>query len=61
MGKNKTEFLGAWLDPEIKCHVNRLASLKGVSLSEYLRNLILEDLDKRSIFTSAFKEAVVDG
>ena len=61
MGKNKTEFLGAWLDPEIKIHVNRLASLKGVSLSEYLRNLILDDLDARSIFTSAFKEAVTDG
>ena len=58
---SKTKFLGAWLDPEIKSHVNRLASLKGITLSEYLRNLVLEDLDKRSIFTSAFKEAVKNG
>lgn len=51
------EFVGAWLEPDIKRHVERIAAIKGISLSEYLRNLILDDLDKRSILTTALKDA----
>ena len=50
------ELLGAWVEPDIKGHVEKLAKLKGISLSEYLRQLIIEDLDKRSVFTTALKE-----
>lgn len=51
------QLVGAWVEPNIKKHVERIAAIKGISLSEYLRNLILEDLDKRSILTMALKEA----
>lgn len=47
------ELVGAWVEPEIKKHVEKLAKLRGVSLSEYLRTLILNDLDRRSVFTTA--------
>ena len=51
----KTSFLGAWLEPEIKALVVELSGLKGVSLSEYLRNLVLDDLDRRQVFTEVFR------
>ena len=47
--------MAAWVENDIKTHVSRLASLKGISVSEYLRSLILDDLDKRTIFTTALK------
>jgi len=50
------QLLGAWVEPDIKKHVEKLANIKGISLSEYLRTLILDDLDKRTIFTDALKE-----
>ena len=53
----KTSFLGAWLEPEIKALVVELSDLKGVSLSEYLRNLVLDDLDRRQVFSEAFRGA----
>jgi len=53
----KTSFLGAWLEPEIKALVVELAGLKGVSLSEYLRNLVIDDLDRRQAFTERFRRA----
>jgi len=53
----KTSFLGAWLEPEIKALVVELAGLKGVSLSEYLRNLVIDDLDRRHAFTEGFRGA----
>ena len=33
-----------------------LSRIKGITLSEYVRSLIIEDLDKRSIFTTKIKE-----
>ena len=37
--------------------VKKLAAIKGISMSEYVRSLVIEDLDKRTVFTSALKEA----
>lgn len=51
------ELIGAWVEPKIKNNVEKLAKIKGISLSEYLRSLILADLDKRTIFTKQLKEA----
>ncbi len=44
--------VAAWIEDDIKSIVTKLAQVKGVSVSEYLRNLILEDLDKRMVFTT---------
>jgi len=44
--------VAAWLDTDIKYLVIKKAGIKGVSISEYLRNLIFEDLDKSTIFTT---------
>ena len=41
---------------EIKEIVEKLARTKGITISEYIRNLVLEDLDKRSIFTTILKQ-----
>ncbi|MHA1974863.1 MAG: hypothetical protein ACTSW1_17835 [Candidatus Hodarchaeales archaeon] len=42
--------LTTWVDPKIKNHVIKVASLKGITMSEYLRLLVLNDLDERNIF-----------
>jgi hypothetical protein len=49
--------VAAWIEDDIKSLVMKLAEIKGVSVSEYLRNLILEDLDKRTIFTTLLKDS----
>ncbi|MEM2351237.1 MAG: hypothetical protein QXT26_02400 [Thermoproteota archaeon] len=44
------------VDTKIRNVVEKLAKAKGVSISEYLRDLVLEDLDRRTIFTTVLKE-----
>jgi hypothetical protein len=46
------------VDDNIRDMVKKLAVAKGISMSEYVRNLIIEDLDKRTVFTSALKAGV---
>jgi len=53
-------MLWARVGVEIRDVVEKLARAKGISLSEYVRSLILEDLDKRTIFTTKLKEAASD-
>jgi len=43
------------VDPEIKALVDRIAEAQGLSVSEYVRNLITQDLDKRTFFTTKVK------
>ena len=50
-----SKLLGAWVSPEVKDLVIQLAKAKGVSLSEYVRQLILDDLDSRTFFTDQVK------
>lgn len=50
----------AWVDVKIRELVERIARAKGVSISEYVRSLILKDLDERSIFTTQLKREVQD-
>gem|GEM_PF-3463639 len=52
--------LWARVDTDIRDMVRKLADVKGISMSEYVRSLIIEDLDKRTVFTSALKEAMLD-
>ena len=51
-------MLWARVDFDIRDMVKKLASAKGISMSEYVRSLVIEDLDKRTVFTSALKEAI---
>ncbi len=44
------------VDNPVRELVESMARTKGVSVSEYVRNLVLEDLDRRSFFTSRVKE-----
>ena len=52
---SKTEMIGVWLTPEIKKLIEQLADKKGVSIGEYIRQLIDHDLDRRTIFTTQLK------
>jgi len=54
----KSVMVWAWVDREIRELVEKIAESKGISISEYVRKLIIEDLDKRSVFTDKLKEAV---
>lgn len=42
----------------LKSIVEKIAECQGTTVSEYLRRLIIEDLDKRSIFTVKLKEGL---
>lgn len=55
---SKTEMIGVWLTPEIKKLVQQLADTKGVSLGEYVRQLIDRDLDQRTVFTDQLKKGL---
>jgi len=55
----KSVMVWAWVDVEIRELVEKLAELKGVSISEYVRSLVLADLDKRSLFTTRLRKEVV--
>lgn len=51
-----TNVIWSRVDPEIRGLAQKLADFKGITLSEYIRQLILEDLDKRTVFTSKLKQ-----
>jgi hypothetical protein len=51
----KVELVYVVVSPTVKQSVEKLAKAMGVSVSEYVRRLILEDLDKRSLFTTKLK------
>jgi len=53
----KSMMVWAWVDLEIRNLVEKIADSKGISISEYVRQLVIDDLDKRSIFTTKLKEA----
>lgn len=46
------------VDGNVRKLVERLAESQGITISEYVRRLIIEDLDKRSIFTAILKHEV---
>jgi len=49
-------MIGVYLKPEVKEIAEKLATMQGKRLSEYVRGLIVDDLDKRSVFTTKLKE-----
>lgn len=54
-------LLWAYVRADIRDLVEKVAEAMGISLSEYLRQLILADLDRRSLLTEAIKEAMSNG
>ena len=48
----KEAVLATRLTVEIQKLVEQLAQIQGLTPSEYLRNLILEDLEKRSLISA---------
>lgn len=57
----KSVMVWAWVGIEVRELVEKLAEVKGVSIiSEYVRSLVLADLDKRSLFTPRLKKEVAD-
>jgi hypothetical protein len=54
--ERKYEMVWAYVDEPIKQAISTLAKAKGVSISEYVRSLILEDLDRRNFFKSTLSQ-----
>jgi hypothetical protein len=52
---SKRVLMWTTVDIDVKKLVIRIVSSKGICQSEYLRQLVLEDLDKRSLITSKVK------
>jgi len=50
-GPKKTRLLWTSVPQHIREIVEKLAENQGLSLSEYLRRLIILDLDRRGVFT----------
>ena len=57
---SKTVMIGIWVDPAIRDIVKQIAAIKGVSVPEYIRQLIDQDLDKRTVFTDQLKANIVE-
>jgi len=52
----KTKIVGVRVSPDVGSTIEKLTASQGVSISEYVRQLIISDLDKRSVFTTKLKE-----
>ena len=50
--------LATRVSPYVNTSVRKLAKGLGISISEYLRKLILQDLDSRKMFEGELKKAV---
>lgn len=50
--------LATRVSPVVNTAVRRLAKALGITISEYLRALILQDLDSRKMFEDELKRAV---
>jgi len=48
----------AWVPCRVVELLDALNAKTGVSRSEYLRQLIIQDLDRRSVFTTALKNEI---
>ena len=48
-------YVGAWVETTMVDVIKALIEEQGISQSEYLRQLIISDLDKRTVFTTKLK------
>jgi len=54
----KSAMVWARISEDLREIVRKLADSQEISLSEYVRQLILRDLDERSIFTTQLKKEI---
>ena len=47
------------VDQDVKTLAERVAEAQGITISEYIRMLITNDLDRRTFFTDKVKEEMV--
>jgi hypothetical protein len=57
--KNDHTMVWAYVERRVSTAVKTLSDGMGISVSEYVRRLILADLDSRSFFTTRFKEKML--
>jgi len=50
--------LATRVSPNVNASVRRLTKALGITISEYLRKLILDDLESKQMFKGEFKKAV---
>ena len=56
---SKKFMVYSWVSEDVKDLIEKIASSMGITISEYIRRLILEDLDRRSVFTTKLKRSVI--
>lgn len=54
----KAYMLWTRVDCNIRKMVEKIAETQGITISEYIRQLVIEDLDKRSVFTTILKQSL---
>jgi len=53
-------YKGLNLPAEVLEVLDKLLGISGQNFSEYTRNLIIKDLDQRSVFTTTLKEQLAE-
>ena len=56
MANKKSSAVWSRVEPQIRELAEKLAKAQGLTLSEYIRTLIISDLDRRSVFSSKLKK-----
>lgn len=57
-GKTDHTMIWAYVDKSVHDAAKLLSKEMGISISEYVRGLVIADLDSRSFFTTQFKETM---
>ncbi len=55
---DKCKVVYSRIEKSVTPLVEAIASTEGITVSEYIRNLIIQDLDKRSVFTTKLKTSL---
>jgi hypothetical protein len=55
---DKDSLLQTKVTKQISDIVEKIATEQGIKPSEYVRNLIIQDIDRRTIITTAVKEEI---
>lgn len=50
------EYLVARVDLNLRHLAKKMAETQGITVSEYIRQLVIADLDRRSVFTTKLKQ-----
>lgn len=59
MSKKDATIL-VYLTQDVRDLVETLANAQGIKAAEYVRNLVIQDLDRRTIFTTQVKKELAE-